>query len=58
VYYRSDGGLASDGYSLALAFEKHGPGKLGAWRTSVSGICTSELRSFGERLRDYGINGC
>jgi hypothetical protein len=33
--------------------------KTGTWaELPVSGICTSELRSFGERLRDYGINGC
>ena len=31
----------------------------GTWdEFPVSRISTSELRSFGERLRDYGINGC
>lgn len=24
----------------------------------IGGISTSGLRSFGQRLRDYGINGC
>jgi hypothetical protein len=33
--------------------------KTGVWEEfSVSGIATSELRSFGERLSDYGVNGC
>jgi hypothetical protein len=33
--------------------------KTGAWEElPLSGIATAELRSFGERLRDYGINGC
>jgi hypothetical protein len=32
--------------------------KTGAWaELPVSGISTSELRTFGERLRDYGISG-
>jgi hypothetical protein len=33
--------------------------KTGTWEEfPVIGISTSQLRSFGERLRDYGINGC
>ncbi len=33
--------------------------KTGTWaELPVSGICTSELRRFGERLRNYGIAGC
>ena len=31
----------------------------GAWEDfPVSGISTLDLRSFGQRLRDYGISGC
>ena len=31
----------------------------GAWEDfPVSGISTSDLRSFGQRLWDYGISGC
>jgi hypothetical protein len=33
--------------------------KAGVWEEfPVGGIATSELRSFGERLRAYGVNGC
>ena len=33
--------------------------KTGTWaELPVSGFCNSELRTFGKRLRDYGINGC
>jgi hypothetical protein len=33
--------------------------KTGTWdEFPVSGISTSALRAFGQRLRDYGINGC
>jgi hypothetical protein len=33
--------------------------RTGTWEEfPVSGISTSDLRSFGQRLRDYGINGC
>jgi hypothetical protein len=31
----------------------------GTWNEfPIGGISTSGLRSFGQRLRDYGINGC
>lgn len=33
--------------------------KAGTWKEfPVRGISTSALRSFGQRLRDYGITGC
>lgn len=33
--------------------------KTGSWEEfPVKGISTSDLKGFGQRLRDYGINGC
>jgi hypothetical protein len=33
--------------------------KTGTWKEfPVSGISTSDLRGFGQRLRDYGVKGC